>query len=391
MFDTAIIGAGASGLFSAIIAARRGKKVLLCERLPRVGKKVLSTGNGRCNISNTHIAVERYHGTNPMFASSALSAFSEKDTVEFFESIGLPLIEGESGKLFPQSLQATSVLDLMRLELERLHVTETVDCFISSVNKKGDFFQLQSQDGRSYTARTVIIAAGGKAAPSMGTDGSAYLLCTSLGHSIIKPLPALCQLKSEPPMRALKGVKHQGTATIFVNNTPLRSESGEILFTDYGISGPPVFNLSRIASKAVADKNDIKVQLNFFPGFNEQSISEMLKQRRSQLPHLKDENFLFGLIPKLLAKEVYKHSSSDNALAKNLTSFTLKITGVMPWANAQVTAGGVDTKDVNPKTMESKITPGLFFCGEILDIDGDCGGFNLQWAWSSAYAAATNI
>ena len=391
MFDTAIIGAGASGLFSAIIAARRGKKVFLCERLPRVGKKILSTGNGRCNISNLHISVERYHGTTPLFASSALSAFSERDTIDFFESIGLPLIEGEAGKLFPQSLQATSVLDLMRLELARLHVTETVDCFITVIKKKGDFFQLQSEDGRSFTAKTVIIAAGGKAAPSMGTDGSAYSLCTSLGHSIIKPFPALCQLKSAPPMRALKGVKHQGIATIYIDNKPFRSELGEILFTDYGISGPPVFNLSRIASQAVIDNHTIKVLLNFFPGFDEHSIYEILKQRREKLPHLKDENFLFGLMPKLLAKEVYKHFSNDKELAKNLTSFPLKITGVMPWANAQVTAGGVATKDVNPKTMESKITPGLFFCGEILDIDGDCGGFNLQWAWSSGYAAAINV
>ncbi|MBQ7032936.1 MAG: NAD(P)/FAD-dependent oxidoreductase [Clostridia bacterium] len=391
MYDTVIIGGGASGIFSAINAARRGKSVLLCERLSRVGKKILSTGNGRCNISNQNITQERYHGTSPLFSASALTSFSAYDTVSFFESIGLSVCEGENGKLYPKSLQATSVLDLMRLELARLGVSETVDCFIKKIEKIKEGFKLTSEDNRVFSAKKVILATGGKAAPSMGTDGNGYALVSCLGHTIIKPFPSLVQVKTQPPMRALKGVKHHGEITVYIDNKPKRTESGEILFTDYGVSGPPVFNLSRFASKGITDGRDVTFKLNLFPEFSEDSLSSFLKERRRTLPHLTGENFLCGLLPKLLAREVLKISKSDKDLPRFLTALPLTVTGVMPWANAQVTAGGIATNEVNPKTMESLLVPGLFFCGEVLDIDGDCGGYNLQWAWSSAYVAAQNI
>ncbi len=391
MFDTAIIGGGASGLFAAITAARRGKSVLLCERLPRVGKKILSTGNGRCNITNHTITPDRYHGSSPAFSASALAGFSFPETVLFFESIGLSFCEGDNGKMYPQSLQASSVLDLLRLEIARLHINETVDCFITGIEKQKQGFRLSAEDGRTFSARTVILATGGKAAPSMGTDGSGYSLATSFGHTLIRPLPALVQLKTQPPLRALKGVKHQGEATIYVNGKAQRTETGELLFTEYGISGPPIFNLSRIASAATASKNQVTLTLNFFPGYSENEVLIRLSERRRALPHLTGESFLYGLLPKLLGREVTKLSKNHQHLAQLLTAFPLTVSGVMPWANAQVTAGGISTKDINPKTMESRLMPGLFFCGEILDIDGDCGGFNLQWAWSSAYAAAQSI
>lgn len=391
MYDTAIIGGGAAGLAAAIFASRRGKSVLLLERLPRVGKKILSTGNGRCNISNKMITPENYHGASPSFAMKALSAFSVRNTEDFFESIGLFLTEGENGKLYPRSLQATSVLDLLRLELARLGIAETVDCMITSLKKKGDLFHLKSEDGRTFSSKTVICATGGKAAPSMGTDGMGYDLVKSFGHTLIKPLPSLVQLKTDRPMRALKGVKHEGEATIFINGKEKRTTEGEILFTDYGISGPPIFNLSRFASEAVGTGQKVTVSLNLFPDMTEDAVFAMLRKRRRALPHLDGESFLYGLVPKLLGREVLKLSKNDRELAHHLHSLTLIVTGVMPWANAQVTAGGIATKDVNPETMESLLVPGLYFCGEILDIDGDCGGFNLQWAWSSAYAAAQNV
>ncbi len=391
MYDTATVGGGAAGLFSAITAARRGKSVLLCERLPRVGKKILSTGNGRCNISNMHISTERYHGTTPLFAASALSSFPLSATVDFFESIGLTLCEGEDGKLYPQSLQASAVLDLLRAELARLKVSETVDCLVTDLKKNGDCFQLSTADGRRFSAKTVILATGGKAAPAMGTDGNGYALASSFGHMLIKPLPALVQLKTQPPRRALKGVKHLGETTIYIDGKSKRTESGEILFTDYGISGPPIFNLSRIASEGTANRSKVTLTVNLFPGKTEHELFSFLTERRRSLPHLTGENFLCGLLPKQLAKEVLKTAKDDLELAHLLTSFPHTVTGVMPWANAQVTAGGIATKDVNPKTMESRLVSGLYFCGEILDIDGDCGGFNLQWAWSSAYTAGQNV
>lgn len=391
MNDTAIIGGGATGLAAAIFAARRGKNVLLLERLPRVGKKILSTGNGRCNITNQNIAPTRYHGQDASFAMMALSVFSLSDTASFFESIGLLFTEGENGKLYPKSLQASSVLDLLRLELSRLDVSETVDTFVKDVKKEKDGFHITAEDGRTFFAKTVILATGGKAAPSMGTDGAGYALAQNFGHTCITPIPSLVQIKTEPPMRALKGVKHVGEASLYIDGAHVHSETGEILFTDYGLSGPPIFNLSRYASEGVRQNRKVCISLNLFPDYTPEALFSFLEARKKALPHLTGEAFLFGLLPKLLGREITKRARDLYDLSGLLSAFPLKVTGVMPWANAQVTAGGIATKDVNPETMESRLCPGLYFCGEILDIDGDCGGFNLQWAWSSAYVAAQHI
>ena len=297
MYDTAIIGGGAAGLSAAIFAAARGKSVILLERLQRVGKKLLATGNGRCNISNRHIAPERYHGKHTGFIKYALDAFSAQDTEAFFARIGLPLSEGECGKLYPQSLQASSVLDLLRLAANHSGVVERVDCMIKKITPKGTYFELTAADDTIIKSKTVICAAGGKAAPSMGTDGSAYALLTSLGHSLVRPFPSLVQIKTATPMRALKGTKHQGAATIYLGNKAIKTEMGEILFTDYGLSGPPIFNLSRIASLHAGEK-DVSISLNFFPSLSEADLRDMLCLRRTTCPHLTGESFLYGLLQK---------------------------------------------------------------------------------------------
>lgn len=391
MFDTAIIGGGAAGLAAAIFSARREKNVLLLERLPRVGKKILSTGNGRCNITNKNIDISRYHGTDASFAEKALTAFPLSETISFFESMGLLLTEGENGKLYPKSLQASSVLDLMRIELSCLGISETVDAFVTSIEKNKDGFSIATEDERTFSAKTVIMATGGKAAPSMGTDGQGYSLVQKFGHTVVTPLPSLVQIKTEPPMRALKGVKHIGKVSLFVDGALIHIEKGEILFTDYGLSGPPVFNLSRYASEAVRQNKKVRAVINFFPDYTPEALFSLLEERKKALPHLDGEAFLIGLMPKLLGREITKRARDFYDLSGLLSAFPLKVTGVMPWANAQVTAGGIATRDVDPLTMESRLCPGIYFCGEILDIDGDCGGFNLQWAWSSAFLAAQNI
>ncbi len=390
MYDTAIIGGGAAGLAAAIFAAERGKSAILLERLPRVGKKILATGNGRCNISNRHIAPERYHGKHKGFSKYALSLFSASDTEAFFARIGLPLIEGENGKLYPQSLQAASVLDLLRLAAKKCGAIERTDAEVTKITPYGTYFDVLLADKTVIKAKTVICAAGGKAAPSMGTDGTAYKLLTDLGHTLVRPFPSLVQIKTAAPMRALKGTKHQGSATIYLGTKPMRTETGEILFTDYGVSGPPIFNLSRIASQHAGEK-DVTLSINFFPSLSEKELSEMIHARRALCPHLTGESFLYGLLQKNIGREVIKRAKSDADIVQLLHDFRLSVLGVMPWANAQVTAGGIDTADVCPETMESYLVPGLYLCGEILDVDGDCGGFNLQWAWSSAHRAAQEI
>lgn len=391
MYDTAIIGGGASGLAAAIFLARSGKSVLLLERLPRVGKKLLSTGNGRCNITNQDASPCHYHSRTPDFPRYALSAFPLPKTLSFFESIGLSICAGEGGRLYPKSLQAGSVLDLLRLELSRLGVTETVDTFVTAIHKKGDAFFVTSEDGKSYSAKSVLLATGGKAAPSMGTDGTGYRLAQCFGHTLTPTLPSLVQLKTASPMRALKGVKHICAATIWVNGTAEKTEHGEVLFTDYGLSGPPIFNLSRIASLALSEKKQVAITLNLFPDMATDSLSRMLAERKNALPHLTGESFLYGLLPKLLGREASKRADSLSALVRLLSAFPFSVTGVMPWANAQCTIGGVSTAEVDAETMESRLIENLYFCGELLDVDGDCGGFNLQWAWSSAFVAAESI
>lgn len=390
MYDTAIIGGGAAGMAAAIFAAKRQKSVLLLERLPRVGKKLLATGNGRCNLSNQNISLKRYHGQHVGFAKYALETFPLEATKVFFSDMGLPLSEGAEGKLYPKSLQATSVLDLMRLSLQKHGVLETVNCFIQKIEPCGTFLKLVAENGETFQAKTVICAAGGKAAPSMGTDGSAYQMLSLLGHTIVRPFPSLVQIKTATPMRALKGTKHVGQVQVMRGDTVLQRANGEILFTDYGVSGPPVFNLSRIVSEHAGDKK-MAISINFFPEYTAEALRDLFHARKTQCPHLEGESFLYGLLQKNIGREIVKRAHTIDEIAHLCHDFRLPVTGVMPWANAQVTAGGVDTKEVCPETMESYLVPGLYFCGEILDIDGDCGGFNLQWAWSSAYVAAQHI
>jgi len=383
--DICIIGGGAAGLMSAIAAARQGASVIIAERLPRVGKKILSTGNGRCNITNNDLDISHYHGKNPDFARSALSRFDLYKTTDFFDEIGIPFTSAENGKIYPQSLQASSVLDMLRIECHRLGITELTDFFVNDI--KLNPFTLISDKGDKIQAKKVIIATGGKAAPAFGSDGNGYKLAVQLGHKLVSPFPSLVQLKTESPIRSLKGIKHMCTATVICEKNR-KSVYGEVLFTEYGLSGPPIFDLSRIAAEGIYSKKDVYVSLDLLP-YNDR-LEEELTARKSRLPHLSKEDFLNGILNKRLGFEVCKMADKPEHIARLIHNFKFKITGTMPWANAQVTAGGINVSDINPKTMESKIVPGVYFAGEIMDIDGDCGGYNLQWAWSSGYFAGEN-
>lgn len=387
-FDVAVIGGGASGLTASIFSARKGKSVAVLERLPRVGKKILSTGNGRCNITNRDLVISHYHGENPDFAKYALAKFGLKETIDFFESIGLFLTEGENGRMYPMSLQASSVLDMLRLETERLKIPEITEFFVTKIKKDNNTFIIKSEAGQEIGAEKVIVAPGGRAAPSMGTDGNFYELLSAFGHKVIKTFPSLVQIKTENPMRALKGVKHNGKASLYVKDKLIAEAAGEILFTDYGISGPPIFNLSRYASYY---GKEVTIYLNLLPHMEQGDIISMLIERAKNLPHLKGENFLNGILHKRLSFEIMKRSTDLNDIANLIYAFPFKVAGVMNFANAQVTAGGIDTSCVSPHTMESALCKGLYIIGEILDVDGDCGGYNLQWAWSSAFAASQDI
>jgi len=380
--DVAVIGGGASGIMAAIFAARRGAKVTILEKNPRIGKKILSTGNGRCNFTNINAKAEDY---NSAFVQYALSKFSPKDTIDFFREIGLmSRIEAE-GRVYPMSGQASAVLDVLRLELSRLNVSVLTDFDVKKLIKNHNGFELLSKD-QKISAKKVIVSTGGKAAPKSGSDGWGYELLKTLGHKTTKLIPSLVQLKTE---KSVAGVRAYGKVTTASG----KSDVGEIQFNNYGISGIPVFGIAKYV------KSGEPVFLDLMPEYTEEDLVSILKNRPVQTM----ETYMIGILNKLLGQFFLKEcgispltrmsdtltDSEITKMAKKIKSWRFDVTGTMPWDNAQVTAGGIELSDVDEATMESRIIKNLYITGELLDIDGPCGGYNLQWAWSSGMLAGS--
>jgi predicted Rossmann fold flavoprotein len=396
-----IIGGGAAGMIAAIAARRNGADVTILERNSRIGRKILATGNGRCNLTNVNIDVSKYHGRNPKFIYGAISRFNYDMTIDFFESLGIaPKVEDE-GKVFPMSGQASSVLDVLRYEIESNEVNVVCDANVYDVQKKKQF-EATISGGKTYRGERVILCTGGKASPNLGSNGSGYALAERLGHSAIEPFPALVQLKLNALfLKSVMGVKFEGRADVVANGKVLRSESGEILFTEYGISGPPILQLSRTAGEHVLKGDKVFIRLDLVESTDEEELKYYLIERFSRCPKKTFSFALVGFINKRLIPVVLKQAGigdinkpckniSENECSKIahiLKDWELEVTGTNLWSSAQVTAGGINVNEIESRTMESKLVPGLYFAGEIVDIDGDCGGYNLQWAWSSGYLA----
>lgn len=398
----AVIGGGAAGIMAAIAARYTGAGVTILEKNQRVGKKILATGNGRCNLTNVNLEITNYHGRNPGFVNGALNRFDVRKTIDFFEYLGITHKVEDGGKVFPCSGQASSVLDVMRYELDETGVKVICEAEVKEVKKNAREFIINLADGREYRADRVIVATGGKAAPQLGSNGSGYILAEKLGHRIIEPFPALVQLKLAAKfLKQVKGIKFEGNAEIIVNNRPVAGAQGEILFAEYGISGPPILSLSRKAGEYMQKKQKVHLKLSLINYLSEQKLEEYLVRRFQTRPEKPLAFSFVGFINKRLALVVLREAGIADAnkpagqvtagelnnIIKILKDWRFEITGTTSWPNAQVSAGGVDVADVNAQTLESKIVPGLYFAGEVLDIDGDCGGFNLQWAWSSGYVA----
>ena len=387
----AVIGGGASGLVAAIVAARHGGNVTIYEKNSRLGKKILSTGNGRCNFSNRSASKSNYHSSDVDFLDGVISQFWVEEAIDFFSGIGLILKTEPDGKIYPYSNQASAVLDVLRFEVERLKIKVVYDFEAAKIKRTKNGYSFTSYDNASGFAEKVIIATGGMAAPSTGSCGSGYKLCKMLGHSVTPLLPSLVQIKTKGGFaKSLKGIKNE--TLVSIDNMSFK---GELLFTDYGISGPPVFSLS---SHFIHSK-DKTVRFNFMPEFSKEQVLGFLKARAKRSVNL--ENYFVGMLNKRLGMALLKEcgitplsrpsaSLTDdelNMLCNAILCFTLEAEGTQSWNNAQVTSGGVELFGVMRDTLESKYNEGLYFCGEILDIDGDCGGYNLQWAWSSGYIA----
>ncbi len=397
----AIVGGGASGLIGGIFAAKilgEKGKVIILERMDRVGKKILATGNGRCNFTNLNTSVYNFYGKNPNFVEFALKQFSVFDTLDFFQKIGIYPKEEDNGKMYPYSEQASSVLDCLRNEVSNLGIEIISGFEVKEITQIGKKFKITSFSGNVLNSEKVIVSAGGCASPNLGSNGSGFKILKNLGHTITKLNPALVQLKTEKDIvKGLKGIKFTGNVKIISGKKVLKEEFGEVLFTDYGLSGPPIFQLSTIS----AMKNGCSIVLDFMPELSKKEIFDLLSERKKNLNHLTMENFFVGLLNKKIGNVIAKKSGieklsfSVSNLSKDLLwnmanlikEFEFKIVGQNGWNNAQVTAGGASTDEFDFKTMQSKIVQGLFASGEVLDIFGDCGGFNLQWAWSSGVLA----
>ncbi len=393
--NVCVIGGGAAGMLAALTAAENDHRVLLLERQSRVGRKLLATGNGRCNLSNYHVSPAHYHG-GAGFCDFALSQFDVGETLQYFASLGLLTVSEASGRIYPMSNMAGSVLDVLRYALERPEIDLQTGQTVTAVRKIPEGFSVKTETD-TFSARRLILAAGGAAGSKVGGGMDGYRLAKSLGHHRTALYPSLVQLKTDPTYpRALKGVKAQCGISICRGSQVLARNSGEVLFTEYGVSGPAIFDLSRSVS---AGGSDLTCLLNFFPDWEEAEVLHWLSQRQAAMAAHEASALLTGSCHTRLGQMICKSAGFTNQraagltrddlrrIARQATHFALPITGTCGFDQAQVTAGGLDTSEFDPRTLQSRLVPGLYACGELLDIDGDCGGYNLQWAWSSGRLA----
>lgn len=402
-----IIGGGASGLMAAISAAESGAAVTILEHMPRAGKKILATGNGKCNMTNRELSAACYRCPDPGFPMEVIRKFPVEDTLLAFRSMGV-LAMDRNGYVYPASGQAQTVLEALLEKAGSLGVRILCGCEVHSIAKKGGRFQAQTSQG-AFEGDFLVLAAGSMAAKATGSDGSGYGLAKSFGHKVNRPLPALVQLRCRMEgLKAAAGVRCEARVSLYAEEGKktgtgcrlLASDRGELQITDYGISGIPVFQVSRFASEALAQGQKVSAVLDFLPACSFQQAVDLLTEQRACLKDWKASFFINGIFNRKLAGVLLKAAgipfeekiASISArqvkkLAALIKEYPLPVSGTNPYEQAQTCMGGVSVREVNPSTMESKLVPGLYFAGEILDVDGICGGYNLQWAWSSGHLA----
>ena len=398
MAEIMIIGGGASGMAAAVRAAETaGNRVTLLERQSRVGRKLLSTGNGRCNLTNTGAGLDHYHGADTGFAAPALAAYPPEAVLRFFEGLGLKTVAEYGGRVYPMSDHAGSVLDVLRLALETRGVRIVTGAAAERVRRGKDGFTVEWAGGASF-AQKLIVACGGCAGGKLGGVKDGYQILQALGHTRTALHPALTPIRTAPYYpRALKGVRVDAHIALRRGSTVLSEARGDVLFTETGLSGTAVFDLSRAAATGGAG---LTAALDFFPEDTEATLLADLRMRRERWPSLPANQVLTGTVHSRMGLMLCKYASLSGGtaletvpdaalerLAAAAKDFTLPVTGVGGFEAAQVTAGGIRTAEFDPETLESRLVPGLYACGEVLDIDGDCGGYNLQWAWASGLLA----
>lgn len=405
----AVIGGGAAGMMAAIEAARAGAIVTLIEKNAQLGKKLATTGNGRCNYTNLDMVDRiggKFRGFHPEFAEAALDALPPEAVLDWFRAIGVePRFRGSY--VYPNSDQASAVVEALREELHRLSVKVHYNAEVKSVQRVDDtYFLIQCTDA-VVKADRVILAAGSKAAPKTGSNGDGYFIARKLGHRIVPYVPALCGIRcAGDAFKALAGIRTEAALELVVDGHCVDREAGELQLVDYGISGIPVFQLSRYAAYALQEGKKAAVYINFLPGFTEEAEDpkdlavRLFRERQQRLAGRKMESFFTGLLHQKLGQQLLRMANVRpelpvtelsekqlRSLASLSVRFKAECVEMNGFQQAQVVAGGVDTSEVDPRTMASRLVPGLYFAGEVLDIDGICGGYNLQWAWASGFVA----
>lgn len=387
VYDIIIVGGGASGLAAAINAKRtNGKiKVAILEALPRVGKKILATGNGRCNLTNFNAVSSCY--TNSAFTQNVLESYPSRKVLEFFKSLGVLCVNDGEGRVYPMSNTAASVLDALRYEAERLGVGIYCDTHVEKIKRNNGVFDVDGKIGKR-----VIIAVGGCSSPSQGSDGSGYSLLKSLGHTVTEVYPGLVRLNTEENTKALKGIRVKARLKLLRNGEKIDSSKGEVLFTESGISGIAAMDISRSIKKG-----KYICVLDVLPECDEKAVRSFLNSLNGEMPI---ENALSGMLPRRVGQYILKKCGINftvpikklkeneiGSIISTAKALRFNISGTDGFANAQITIGGARIDEFDPKTLQSRLVKGLYCTGELLDVDGICGGYNLQWAWASGLTA----
>lgn len=424
--DIIIIGAGASGMCAAIAAAREGANVLLIDRMPIAGKKIMSTGNGRCNYTNRVMdAACFYSDGSSDLVTTLLKRCGTDDVIYFFKNLGIEPKERD-GYFYPASMQAQVMVHVLKDELRHLGVRLVNDEQVTGIVSTEQGFWVRT-DRHSYSCSCVILAAGGKASPKLGSDGSGYTMAKALGHKVIDPVPALCALKCKGRFfKSVAGVRSYGAISIYiedkkktmkplkqfkisdsftrpsthVDGEPAALAEGELQWTAYGISGIPTFQVSRFAAKALKQGQRVEAEIDLLPRYDDDAAFQMLKERRDRLSYKTAYGYMEGLLNDKLISLILKASAIDEdcpvksldeasieKLVQRMKHFRMEVTGTNGFESAQVTAGGVDTREIDADTFASKVCNGLYLAGEIIDVDGICGGYNLHFAWASGLTA----
>jgi hypothetical protein len=388
-YQTVVIGGGAAGICAAISKARAGESVVICEKMSQLGKKILATGNGRCNLLNDILIEAYYNAAARPLVRSIFSQFGKSEITRFFNELGLQTYS-QDGRIFPITNQATSVLKVLEMELKRLSVPVEYDFCCSGLSFAKNNILVFSRGGKTVTCRKLIITGGGKSYPVLGSDGSTYDIARQLGHTIVEPVPSAVPLVIKDNLcHFLQGQRIFAAAASVIDGKKAAPVKGELLFTKYGLSGTCILDISEEISIAVnrQHKKNVLVAVDMVPFLDREELKLQLVRRKKE--GTCTEEIMAGILPNKLSaalKNLFDSGDIDAAV-DSLKDRLFKVTGIKSWNEAEFTAGGINVNEVNDQTLESKLHKGVYFAGEVLDVNGRRGGYNLSWAWASGFVA----